>query len=179
MNVPPGLISTIWSFMAVWLAWKSIEWLISVLFVRWTRTVSPRWTRMVGPGTVPPNVQAFTTNPSATVMSLSMIGMSMSWTVPVRTRGAAGSRRSYLGAVGSATGAPAAADGAAGAAVAAGLTAGSPMAMPSPTAIVPVMPAAAWPGIEQRNVMPPAGTVTVPDTVLPASAVSLVPSAKV
>ena len=93
MKVAPGLISTIWSFIAVWLAWKSIEWLIVVVFVRWTLTVSPRWTRIVGPGTVPPNVQTWTTKPLATVMSRSMMGMSTSWTVPGMTAGAVGSRR--------------------------------------------------------------------------------------
>ena len=103
----PGLISTIWWFIAVWLAWKSIEWLIVPWLVRWTLTVSPRWTRMVGPGTVPPKVQAWTTNPSATVMSFSMIGRSMSWTVPGMTLGAVASRRMYFGALGSATGAAA------------------------------------------------------------------------
>ena len=82
VKVSPGLISTIWWFIAVWLAWKSIEWLIDPRFVRCTFTVSPRCTRMVGPGTVPPNVQACTTKPSATVTSVSMIGRSMSWTRP-------------------------------------------------------------------------------------------------
>ena len=48
---------------------------------------------MVGPGTVPPKVQACTTKPSATVMSFSMIGRSMSWTVPGSSAGAAGSWR--------------------------------------------------------------------------------------
>ena len=89
----PGLISTIWWFIAVSLAWKSIEWLIVVVLVRWTFTVSPRWTRMTGPGTVPPNVQTWTTKPLATVMSRSMIGISMSCTVPAMTGGAVGSRR--------------------------------------------------------------------------------------
>ena len=91
MNVAPGLISTIWWFMAVSEAWKSIEWLIAPRLVRWTLTVSPTLTRITGPGTVPPKVQAWTTNPSATVMSVSMIGRSMSWTVPGRSLGAAGS----------------------------------------------------------------------------------------
>ena len=103
----PGAISTIWWFIAVSLAWKSMEWVISPLLVRCTLTVSPRWTRMVGPGTVPPNVQAWTTKPSATVMSFSMIGRSMSWVVPGSTAGATGSNRSYFGAAGSATGAAA------------------------------------------------------------------------
>ena len=92
MNVSPGAISTIWWFIAVSLAWKSIEWLISPWFVRWTFTVSPSLTRIVGPGTVPPNVQAWTTKPSATVTSFSMIGRSMSWTVPSRSFGAFGSK---------------------------------------------------------------------------------------
>ena len=35
MKVAPGLISTIWAFIAVWLAWKSIEWLMVV----WLRQV--------------------------------------------------------------------------------------------------------------------------------------------
>ena len=109
MNVSPGLISTIWWFIAVWLAWKSMEWLIWPWFVRCTLTVSPRCTRMTGPGTVPPNVQACTTKPSATVMSFSMIGKSTSWTVPAITAGAVGSLRTYGGAFGSATGAAAAA----------------------------------------------------------------------
>jgi len=33
------------------------------------------------------------------------------------------------------------------------------------TVTVPVMPAAAWPGMEHWNEMPAAGTVTVPVTV--------------
>ena len=41
------------------------------------------------------------------------------------------------------------------------------------------MPASAWPGIEHRKLMPPAGTVTLPLTVAPGSALTLVPSAKV
>src|ERR1700690_890921 len=43
----------------------------------------------------------------------------------------------------------------------------------------PVMPAWAWPGMSHRNVMPAAGTVIEPVTVLPGSAVILVPSANV
>ena len=77
VNVSPGAISTIWWFIAVWLAWKSMEWVISPLLVRCTLTVSPRWTRMVGPGTVPPNVQAWTTKPSATGApgALALVGL--------------------------------------------------------------------------------------------------------
>ena len=135
MKVAPGLISTIWSFIAVWLAWKSIEWLMVPVLVRWTLTVSPRWTRIVGPGTVPPNVHAWTTKPSATVMSFSIIGMSMSWTVPGMTAGALASRRMYLGAFGSATGAPAAAAAAGAPLEAAG-------AAPA-TVTAPFMPASA------------------------------------
>jgi hypothetical protein len=41
------------------------------------------------------------------------------------------------------------------------------------------MPASAWPGTEQMNVNPPVGTVTLPVAVLPPSALTLVPSAKV
>src|ERR1044071_2491809 len=80
-------------------------------FVRWTRTVSPRWTRIVGPGTVPPNVPAWTTKPLATVMSASTIGRAMWCTGPVSTAGAAASRNVYGGAFGSATGAEPAATG--------------------------------------------------------------------
>ncbi len=63
--------------------------------------MSPRWTRSVGPGTVPPNVQAWTTYPLATVMSFSMIGKSTSWTVPGGSAGAFGSATAYGGALGS------------------------------------------------------------------------------
>ena len=47
------------------------------------------------------------------------------------------------------------------------------------TVTVPVMPAAACPGTVQVKVVPPAGIVTVPVAICPASAGSLVPSAKV
>src|SRR5215212_7436327 len=86
-----------------------MEWVIDPLFVRCTRTVSPRCTRIVGPGTLPPNVQAWTTKPLATVMSASMMGRSTSWTLPGSTAGAIGPRSVYGGAAGSATGAAAAA----------------------------------------------------------------------
>ena len=154
MNVAPGLISTIWSFIAVWLAWKSIEWLIVPLFVRWTLTVSPRWTRIVGPGTWPPNVQAWTTKPSATVMSLSMIGKSTSWTVPAQELGRRGVEEGVLGGVriGDGRRRRPGGDGAPGAAAGA-----APATMTSP-----FMPASAWPGIEHRKASPAAGTVTVP-----------------
>ena len=148
VNVAPGAISTIWWFIAVWLAWKSIEWLIELWFVRWTLTVSPRWTRRVGPGTWPPKVQVLTTKPSATVMSLSMIGKSTSWTVPSRSLGAVASKRVYLGAFGSATGALA--SPATGPGVAAGA---APATMTSP-----FIPASAWPGIEHTKASPAAGT---------------------
>src|SRR5215510_14204689 len=106
-------------------------------------------------------------------MSASTIGSVTSWVVPLRTGGAAASRRTYGGAFGSAAGAAAAAgwDGVVGAADAAGAAVS--------TRTTPFIPASAWPGIEQRNVMPWPGTVTVPVTVAPASAVSFVPSAKV
>src|SRR4029078_13532217 len=71
-------------------------------FLRWTRTVSPTWTRITGPGTVPPNVQTFWTKPSATVISCSVITRSMSCTFPGSAFGAVGSYRTGLGAVGSA-----------------------------------------------------------------------------
>ena len=45
--------------------------------------------------------------------------------------------------------------------------------------MAPVMPAWAWPGMSHRKVRPAAGTVIEPVTVLPGSAASLVPSAKV
>ena len=96
--------------------------------------MSPRWTLIVGPGTVPPNVHAWTTKPSATVMSFSIIGMSMSWTVPVMTAGAVASTSVYLGALGSGAGLLAV-PAAAGAAVAAATA-------PS-TITSPFMPAAA------------------------------------
>ena len=47
------------------------------------------------------------------------------------------------------------------------------------TVIDPFIPASAWPGMEHRKVIPPAGTVTLPLTVAPASAAIFVPSAKV
>ncbi len=170
MNVAPGLISTIWWFIAVWLAWKSIEWLIELLFVRWTLTVSPRCTRRVGPGTWPPNVQVLTTKPSATVMSLSTIGKSTSWTVPSRSLGAVASKRVYLGAFGSATGAAKVP-----AATVPGVAAGAAPA----TMTSPFIPASAWPGIEHMKASPVAGTVTVPVALAPPSALIFVPSAKV
>src|SRR6476659_4148436 len=86
------------------------------------------------------------------------------------TLGATGSKSVYLGALGSATGAPAGA-AATGALEAAGA---APV-----TVTAPVMPAAAWPGMEHRNVRPPAGTVTMPLAVWPPSAAILVPSEKV
>ena len=43
----------------------------------------------------------------------------------------------------------------------------------------PFMPASPWPGMEQMNVSPPAGIVTVPVAVSPPAADSVVPSAKV
>ena len=79
---------------------------------------------------MPPNVQAWTTKPVATVMSFSMIGMSTSWTVPGRTAGAVASWTTYAGALGSATGAPAAA--AAGAAEAVDPVAQAFVALPMP-----------------------------------------------
>ena len=91
VQVSPGLIVTIWWSIAVWLAWKSIECGIFPWLTRWTRTVSPIFTRIVGAGTVPPNVQTWTTKPGATVMSFSMIGRSMSCTSPGSSVGAAGS----------------------------------------------------------------------------------------
>ena len=91
---------------------------------------------MVGPGTVPPKVQAWTTKPSATVMSLSMIGRSMSWTVPGMTLGAVASRRTYFGAFGSATGA--------GALPATGAALGDTPAAAAPaTVTAPFIPASA------------------------------------
>ena len=63
---------------------------------------------MVGPGTVPPKVQAWTTKPVATVMSFSIIGKSTSWTVPGSASGAIGSNTSYAGAFGSGDGTSAA-----------------------------------------------------------------------
>src|SRR6476646_458496 len=118
-----------------------MEWLIWPWLVRWTLTVSPRWTRIVGPGTVPPKVHAWTTKPSATVMSFSMIGMSMSWTVPSRSFGAFGSNSVWAGALGSATGAEAAPPAVGAAARAAGIS------MAVATLTWPFMPASAWPGI--------------------------------
>ena len=132
--------------------------------------MSPRCTRRVGPGTWPPKVQVLTTKPSATVMSLSMIGKSTSWTVPSRSLGAVASKRVYLGAFGSATGA-ADVPPATGPGVAAGA---APATMTSP-----FIPASAWPGIEHTKASPAAGTVTVPVALFPPSALSLVPSAKV
>ena len=52
---------------------------------------------------------------------------------------------------------------------------GAGAALPD-TATAPVMPAAAWPGIEQMNVRPPAGIVTVPVALAPGAAVIVVPS---
>ena len=95
----------------------------------------------------------------------------MSWTVPDITLGAVASNRVYFGALGSATGLPASA---VGCMLADGLEAIVPA-----TVMDPVMPAAAWPGTEHRNVIPPAGTVTMPLAVTPASATIFVPSAKV
>jgi hypothetical protein len=110
-------------------------------------------------------------------MSLSTIGMSMSWTVPGITAGAVASKSVYLGAFGSATGAAAVALEVVGALE--GIIDIPGIALPLVTAMAPVIPAAAWPGIEHRNDSPPAGTLTVPVAVLPASAVRAVPSAKV
>ena len=53
--------------------------------------------------------------------------------------------------------------------------------MPASPATVtwPFMPASPWPGMEQMNARPAAGTSTFPVTVWPGSAVSTVPSANV
>ena len=47
--------------------------------------VSPTFTRMTGPGTVPPNVQTSWRMPGATVISFSIITSWMSWTSPARS----------------------------------------------------------------------------------------------
>ncbi len=99
----PGLIERISSFQATIEAWKSIE--CGSLFVsgltRWTRSVSPTFTRMTGAGTVSPKVHTIWTMPGATVISRSVITSSMSWTSPSRIGGAAGSWSTYSGASGS------------------------------------------------------------------------------
>ena len=77
--------------------------------------------------------------------------------------------------MGSATGA----DAAPGAVAVAALAAGISMPMSPLTVTWPFMPASAWPGMEQMNARPSAGTVTLPVAVLPASAVRVVPSANV
>ena len=58
---------------------------------RWTRTVSPCFTRRAGPGTVPLNVQTATWYPLATVISFSSIVRVTSWVVPSSSFGAVGS----------------------------------------------------------------------------------------
>ena len=55
----------------------------------------------------------------------------------------------------------------------------SPPAASPFTEIVPFMPASAWPGIEQMNERPSAGTATTADAVSPALAWMVVPSGNV
>ena len=90
--------------------------------------------------------------------------------VPAMTAGAVASKRVYLGAAGSATSAEPGVGAGAGA-PATGVVAA--------TVIEPVIPAAAWPGMEQRKVIPPVGMVTVPVALLAPAAEITVPSAKV
>ena len=169
MNVAPGAISTIWWFIAVWLAWKSIEWLIEPLFVRWTLTVSPRWTRRVGPA---PGRRTSRLDDEALgdgdvlvddrevdVMDgaredLGRRGIEEG----VLGRGRIGDRRRRRPAGDRA-----------------GVAAGAAPA----TMTSPFIPASAWPGIEHRKASPAAGTVTVPVALFPPSALIFVPSAKV
>ena len=136
--------------------------------------MSPTWTRITGPGTVPPKVQTFCTNPSATVMSSSVITRSTSWTVPGSAFGATGSYRTAAGAFGSGSTSVVGAGPPWSFGSMLGLAAASPV-----TTTPPVIPAAAWPGIEHMKVVPPAGISTVRVAVSPGWADTVSPVANV
>ncbi len=167
------MIEVISSFQATSELWKSTLWgsLLVAGFLRWIRMRSPCFTRMTGPGSVPPNVQTAWLKPSATVMSFSSMTRSMSCVSPGRSSGAVGSTGAYFGAAGSGW---TSVTGAGPPWLSVSALPASPL-----TEMVPVMPASAWPGMEHRNARPLAGTSTTADAVSPAWASIFWPSGNV